>query len=526
MSEIRRGNELRDSLIEGINLVTDVVRPTLGAGASTVLLERENDFPLALNDGVSIAKSVSHSDPFVNMGVNLIQQVSSEAQAKSGDGTTTATILAQKMCQAAITYYDFLDKLNPSMLKIVDNMEASVESMIEGLTTIARPLATKEDLFNVAYVAGNNDSEIGEILSKAFDVSNKFSTVTLQPSKNTSTTIETQNGFEIPSGYISHYFAPEGKLDMKDAYVVLTTEVIDDFSNMIPALELAKGDNKPILFICRNVSGNALPNLLVNVANKAIDACIVKVPAWGEEAEAWLDDIGCITGAKVFKQGAGDTITELVKEDLGDTVNITVKETSTVISQNLDTDTKVKRFVQDKDEYILSIGEGIEELNDWDAEKLNNRIARLQGKVSIVHVGGNSELEIRERLERFDDAINATKAALQSGVVYGGGLAYLQVLYSDAGWKNSIDDIIQEACWEIPIVIRYNSDRQVIERTELYHNFMNGDWYDAKLKKLVPVPYEYNILDPLDVVISSLRSAMSISRLVLTTEVAVALPTE
>ncbi len=154
---------------------------------------------------------------------------------------------------------------------------------------------------------------------------------------------------------------------------------------------------------------------LVNVANKAIDACIVKVPAWGEEAEAWLDDIGCITGAKVFKQGAGDTITELVREDLGDTVNITVKETSTVISQNLDTDTKVKRFVQDKDEYILSIGEGIEELNDWDAEKLNNRIARLQGKVSIVHVGGNSELEIRERLERFDDAVNATKAAFTIG---------------------------------------------------------------------------------------------------------------
>ncbi len=220
--------------------------------------ERENDFPLALNDGVSIAKSVSHSDPFVNMGVNLIQQVSSEAQAKSGDGTTTATVLAQKMCEGAIVYCNDYSK---NMLDVVDNMEASVESMIEGLTTIARPLATKEDLFNVAYVAGNNDSEIGEILSKAFDVDNKFSTVTLQPSKNTSTSIETQNGFEIPSGYISHYFAPEGKLDMKDAYVVLTTEVIDDFSNMIPALELAKGDNKPILFICRNVSGNALPNL-------------------------------------------------------------------------------------------------------------------------------------------------------------------------------------------------------------------------------------------------------------------------
>jgi len=518
MSEIKRGVELRESLMEGINLVADVIRPTLGAGASTVLLERENNFPLALNDGVTIAKSISHPDPFVNMGVNLIQQVSSEAQAKSGDGTTTATVLAQKMCEGAIVYCNDYSK---NMLDVVDEMETSIDSMIQGLTELAVPLDSKQQLFNVAYVAGNNDSEIGGILSKAFDVDNKFSTVTLQPSKNTSTFIETQNGFEIPSGYISHYFAPEGKLDMKDAYVVLTTEVIDDFSTLIPALEIAKGDNRPVLFICRNVSGNALPNLLVNVANKAINACIVKVPAWGEEAEAWLDDIGCITGSKVFKEGAGDTITELVKEDLGDSVTITVKDTSTIISQNLDTDINV-------DEYILSIGEGIEELNDWDAEKLNNRIARLQGKVSIVHVGGNSELEIRERLERFDDAVNATKAALQSGVVKGGGLAYYQVLNSDAGWRNSIMDIIQEACEEIPIVIRYNSERHSargVRGSTQQKDWLNGRWYDAKAKEPLSV-VGYRVIDPLDVVISSLRSAMSISRLVLTTEVAVALPTE
>tara|TARA_R100000152_G_C6781115_1_gene214967 strand:- start:517 stop:1965 length:1449 start_codon:yes stop_codon:yes gene_type:complete len=480
METVLHGKDARKKLLAGVNKVANTVKGTLGPGAKTVIIQREGAYPTILNDGVSVAKAVTDPDPHVQMGIDLIKQVASQAQDKSGDGTTTATVLAQSLCNIGFAMIE--DGVDPVEIKAT--LEAEAETIIRKIKTDAFP-CDEDRLEAVATIAANNDAKLGALIAEVMIESGEDGAVSVETGSGFDTTIENVNGFEIHSGALSPHFPKE----LNDALILLV-EYIDNFDNLIPALELAIKEGRSLLIIAEDYNQRILPNLLINVMQGKVNAALIKVPEMGKARLDWSWDIREATGSMIHS--ANDDTFSLKKPTLrhmGSATSVVIGRDTTIIStgKHKVAEMYIDRLFEAKDKAET----------DWEQQIITRRIARLQSGIASIKVGGHTEVEILETKERVDDAVNAVKAGMKNGVVAGG--ATLLTRYA----RESKYDLVNTA-FQIPQqIIMMNAG---IDKEFSADDMLSNDVYD-----------------PLDVVVNSIRSAVSVASLVLCSDATVSL---
>lgn len=513
MAEILCGKEARDSLLEGLNLVANTTKVTLGPKAKTVVLKEKNNPPFIVNDGVTIAKAIEHDNEFVQMGVELIQEVASKTQENTGDGTTTAVILAQQLCNDGMA----LISEGTDAITLKKELDKALVEVINLLDTEALPIENRETLEFVATIAANNDPELGKLIADVVDEVGRDGIITVEESQNVDTSYEVIEGMEIDRGYLSHMMTNNqeaGTWEAEDVLILMTNDVIDNFQDLIKILELSVNEKKPLLIICKELEGNAFPNLLVNLMQQTVKVCAIRAPDWGDDQIEILKDISCLVGGKVYNKDIDEdwsTITDITL--LGQADKVIVDRTKTVIINNVEEPDDIKERVD-----ILN-GQMKNAPNDWASEKLHRRIGKLTGGVAVVKVGAVTETELRDKKERLDDAMNATKAALQEGIVVGGGLTL------DSISKRMVNDSPTSVGACLLSFALQRPMKQIAENSgiELDTNEFDSDGfvgYNAQTGEYCNL-MEAGVLDPVKVTKNAVMVATSIASLILTTEVLV-----
>jgi len=489
---IINGEEVKQKLLQGINLVADTVQPTLGPQAKTVILQ--NNPPIVINDGVTITKYISHEDPYVQMGVQLVQNLASKAQEGSGDGTTTACILARMLCTKisqlpemnAHKFYETLDDLKVKMLQGLDELSIKIED---------------DDILNVATIAANNDPNLGVLIQAGIEEVGREGALTVEESKTHITELIVREGMQIPEGYISHLMAnqPNGKAVFENPLVFMSNMKFRNFKDIIGLLEYAANQSRPLVIFCKGMDGSALNNLLANIINKTVECAVVLAPNFGDQQLDELGDIQCLMGGKVFTEESKDSASQFVKGDLAECERIIISKERTVLIGG-------KGNTLNRIDYLK---EQVKSMEGFEAARLKSRIVRLRGKVATIKVGASSSIEMLEKKERLDDALNATKAALEEGIVVGGGRALMEVSQRiDApNWFKDAMSAPYEALFE-------NSNLSPVPPEEYPMGFNALSGKMANLE-------EEGVFDPVKVAKNSLLAAMSIAQLFYSTEVAV-----
>lgn len=489
------GDEARDKMLKGINLVADAVKPTLGPMAKTVVL-KERGRPIIVNDGVTVAKAISHEDEFIDMGAKLLIEVATQAQSLAGDGTTTACVLAQAFCEKGME----LIKNGANPVEVSDSLKTLTDEISKQLLNTAKPISNFGEIKNVATIAANNDEEIGELIAKAIDKVGPSGVVTVSESQDMNTTLEVVNGMEIERGYRHHHFTTDKEKNqtvMDEPLILVSNLQIVRFQELVPLLEKVAETKRPLVLISRLLEEHAMANLIVNVMNGIVKVCPIESPDYGHISDALLEDIAIVTGAKFVDYHANDKLEEVEIEDLGTADKITIKEAKTIIVNG----GGVKEKVEERAKMI----EGHYDLakNDFQLDKMKTRVAKLLGGVAVLKIGASSEIEMRDTMERVDDALNATRAAMELGVIEGGGLTLANLSTGKGDFlsclKNPYYQILQNAGISKPKKITAINAKT------------------GKKCKFI----EEGILDPVKVTLSSLNSAASVAALVLTSEVLV-----
>lgn len=490
--------EVKEKLLQGIDLVADSVSITLGPQARTAILQ--GNPPIVINDGVTIAKHISHADPYVQMGIQLVQNLANKAQSKAGDGTTTACILARAMCQniaktEVTNIHQFrqeIDILRDTMIEQLDSLAIEVDD---------------DSIESVATIAANNDEVLGGLIAKVFSHVGRDGVITVQEGHGLSTTFELKDGLEIDNGFISHLFANQdnGSCILNNPLIVTTNKIIRNFQDILPILEYASTNGNSVFLICKDLQGSALSNVLANVIQNRIEICVIQGPNHGDAQLDELKDIVSVVGGKVFADEAKDSLQIFTKDDFGKCDRVVVDQLfTTLIGGEGDTT-----------ERIQAINNLYNEANnDWIRDRLAKRLSRLKGGVAVIHVGGGSSVELRETKERLDDALNATKAALQEGVIVGGGLGLLQAVSNIEGAKPWLVDALMT-----PINVLLKNGSMSEEEWDNI-NIRKNIGYNASKGRSENL-LKAGVIDPVKVTKSSLTAAMSIASMFLTTEVAV-----
>ena len=514
METIITGAEARSKLLKGVNKLASSIKGTFGPQARTVIVQNPMGMPVILNDGVTIARAVTDKDPYVQMGIDLLKEVASEAQEKSGDGTTGATLIAQTLCNGSLT----LMENGVSPLLIRDELKNCLEDVTE---YIKKHTITDFDLVDVATIASNNDQKLGELIVK------KGGGVTIEKSPTQDTYVRSSDGLEITSGMVHTLMANsgKGKCEFINPLILTTTERIESFNTLIPALEASIQEGRPLVVFCPDVNPQMLQNLLVNIVQGKVSVCIIKVPGMPQQQQEWLEDISASTGSKVFKTSLNESIVQATSEELGECDKLYSNSTTTTLT--LKENTLDAEYLQG----LLDAYKGEE--NDWVKEQLLNRYDRLAIGISTIYVGGASDVEQVETKERVDDAVNACKLALESGVVVGGGATlwrYAQEMQTMVPLATDVRLLFQKAM-ETPLKtivenagadlefyrIGFAGHKQLKEGNFLYVCGKTGELEYAE---------EDGVLDPMQVVLNSIESAVSIAALVLMTDCAIIAPTE
>jgi len=524
MNEIQYGMDAKNSLLAGINKVADTVKVTLGPKARNVVLEQRTTFPIILNDGVTIAGAIHDEDPFVQMGISLIQQVATEAQGEAGDGTTTATVIAQHLANKG---FEMVTKgADPVVLK--NQIDSAVETICATLEDMAAPVEyfdeAKGSLRAIATIAANNDEVLGKMIADVFAEVGEKGVVTLENGNTTDTHYYTTEGIEIDSGFLSTVMITNFDTmtcEMERPLILLSNAAIDNFHDLIPALELSVQQGRPLLIIAEGLRGNTLPTLLANIAQGQVKACFIKAPGWGQDQNDALNDLAALTGGKFFDKDLTMKVKDAVEDDFGtcSKVSISNKKT-TIISEH--TPEEKEEF----DLYIETLGATADVADhEWTEAKIKGRIAKLTGGVAIIRVGGNTQVEVAEKVERLDDALNATKAAIESGYVVGGGAALVLAIDQcpfdeEDDFPNDGQRLVLEAC-EIPSRLIAENAGLDYQRPEI--SVSGSAWgLNAKKNQYCNL-IDAGVIDPVKVTMSALRSAASIAGLILMTEAAVPL---
>jgi chaperonin GroEL len=517
--EMKFREEARSAMLQGVNTLANAVRVTLGPKGRNVVIGKKYGSPVITKDGVTVAKEIELKDAYENMGAQMVREVAVKTNETAGDGTTTATVLAQAIFRQGVK--NVAAGANPMSLQ--RGIQIATDAVVAELQRISRKVKSKEDLMNVASVSANNDREIGKLISEAMEQVGKDGVVTVEEAKGLQTELEIVEGMQFDRGYLSPYFVTNpDRMEclLEEPLILLHEKKIAAMRDLLPILEQAAGGGRPLLIVAEDIEGDALATLVVNKLRGTIKVCAVKAPAFGDRRKAILEDLAILTGARVITEDLGVKLENVELTDLGTAKRVIIdKDTTTAVEGGGD-----RKAIQGR---VGTIRKQIEETtSDYDREKLQERLAKLAGGVAVVKVGAATETAMKEIKTRVEDALNATRAAAQEGTVVGGGVALLragQVL-------DKLSDDDPDVVTGINIVRRALEEplRRIAENAGLDGAVIVGKVAELKgAKGFNAASSEYEdlaaagILDPTKVVRTALQNAASIAGLLLTTDVAV-----
>uniref|UniRef100_A0A7C3EKT1 Chaperonin GroEL n=1 Tax=Gracilinema caldarium TaxID=215591 RepID=A0A7C3EKT1_9SPIR len=513
--------EARRKLLSGVEQISKAVKVTLGPKGRNVLLDKKFGAPTVTKDGVSVAKEVELADPYENMGAQLLKEVATKTNDVAGDGTTTATVLAYSLVKEGLKAV--AAGMTPIELK--RGIDKAVELAVEEIKKNSKEIKDKEEISHVASVSANNDSEIGNTIADAMEKVGKDGVITVEESKTMDTTIEFVEGMQFDRGYISAYFVTDRDTMTSvydDCYILIHDKKISSMKDMLPLLEKVAQSGKPLLIIAEDVDGEALSTLVVNSLRGTLKACAVKAPGFGDRRKAMLEDIAILTGGEVISEELGLKLENTDISQLGRAKTVKVDKDNTTIINGAGK----QKDIQDR---IAQIKAQIEETtSDYDREKLQERLAKLAGGVAVINVGAATEVELKEKKHRVEDALSATRAAIEEGIVPGGGLALIQaaIALEKADISNLTDDekvgfkIVKRALEEPIRQIAENAGLDGAVIADKAKSEKKGIGFDAAKMEWVDM-VKAGIIDPAKVTRSALQNAASIASLLLTTECAI-----
>jgi len=518
--ELMFGADARAKLKKGVDQLAEAVKATLGPKGRNVVLDKKFGNPTVTKDGVTVAKEVELPDPIENMGAQMVKEVATKTSDVAGDGTTTATVLAQAIFREGLK--NVTAGANPMALK--RGIEKAVEHVVEELKKMSVPTKGKKEIAQVGAISANNDAEIGDLIAEAMEKVGKDGVITVEEAKGLATELETVDGMQFDRGYLSPYFVTDpDKMEsvIEDAYILIHDKKISSMKDLLPVLEKVAQSGKPMLVIAEDIEGEALATLVVNKLRGTLKICAVKAPGFGDRRKEMLRDISVLTGGKVISEEVGFKLENTVLADLGRAKRIVVDKDNTTIVDGAGSRKEI-------DGRINEIRAAIEKsTSDYDKEKLQERLAKLAGGVAIINVGAATETEMKEKKSRVEDALHATRAAVEEGIVPGGGVALLRIQPSLAKLKADDEDerigvdIVRRALEEPIRAIAYNAGAE-------------GSIIVAKVRESKEKNFGYNaqtgefedlvaagVIDPTKVTRTALQNAASIAGLLLTTEAVV-----
>ncbi|MFN3409746.1 MAG: chaperonin GroEL [Limisphaerales bacterium] len=506
----------RQAILRGVSKLSKAVVATLGPKGRNVVLDKKFGSPTVTKDGVTVAKEIELEDPFENMGAQMVREVASKTSDNAGDGTTTATVLAEAIYREGLKYVT--SGANP--ISIQRGIQKAVESAVGQLDKIAKKVKDKEEIKQVATVSANWDTTIGEIIADAMDKVGKDGTITVEEAKSIETTLEVVEGMQFDKGYLSPYFVTNAETmeaKLEDCYILIYEKKISSLKDLLPLLEKAARTGKPLLIIAEEVEGEALATLVVNKLRGTLNVCAVKAPGFGDRRKAMLEDIAILTGGKFISEDLGIKLENLELSDLGRAKSVVVEKENTTIVEGAGKNSDIQGRVN-------QIRRQIEETtSDYDREKLQERLAKLAGGVAVINVGAATESEMKEKKARVEDALHATRAAVEEGIVPGGGVALIRCIAAVEATKGANDDenigvaIVKRA---IEAPLRSLADNAGVEGSVVVeevkkrkgnegYNVATGVYEDL---------VKAGVVDPKKVTRTALQNAASIAGLLLTTE--------
>ncbi len=509
----------RNAILRGVALLTDAVKATLGPKGRNAILDKKFGAPTITKDGVTVAKEIELKDPFENMGAQLVREVASKTSDVAGDGTTTATVLAHAIYREGIK--NVAAGANPMDLK--RGIEKAVEVVIEELKKLSKPVQEKKEIAQVGTISANNDASIGELIAEAMDKVGKDGVITVEEAKSMQTTLDVVEGMQFDRGYISPYFITDPErmeCTLEDVYILINEKKISSMKDLLPILEQIAKMGKPLIIISEEVEGEALATLVVNKLRGTLQVCAVKAPGFGDRRKAMLEDIAVLTGGTMISEDLGIKLENIKITDLGRAKKITVDKENTTIVEGAGDSKKIEGRVK-------QIKTQIEETtSDYDREKLQERLAKLVGGVAVINVGAATETEMKEKKARVEDALNATRAAVEEGIVPGGGVAFLRCLPALKNLKLEEDqqvgvEIVRKALEEPIKQIVNNAGLEgsvVVEKVKHSKELNYG--FDADKEEYTDM-IKAGIIDPTKVTRYALLNASSVAALMLTTAVMV-----
>ena len=514
--EIRFSEDARARMLRGVNVLANAVKATLGPKGRNVVLEKSFGAPTITKDGVSVAKEIELADKFENMGAQMVKEVASKTSDVAGDGTTTATVLAQALIREGLKAV--AAGMNPMDLK--RGIDKAVIGAVAELKNLSKPCSTSKEIAQVGSISANSDANIGDLIAKAMDKVGKEGVITVEEGSGLDNELDVVEGMQFDRGYLSPYFINNQQsmqAELEDPYILLHDKKISNVRELLPILEGVAKSGKPLLIVAEEVEGEALATLVVNTIRGIVKVCAVKAPGFGDRRKAMLEDMAILTGGQVISEEVGLSLEKATIKDLGRAKKIQIsKENSTIIDGAGESKNIESRIAQIKAQ--------IEETtSDYDREKLQERVAKLAGGVAVIKVGAATEVEMKEKKARVEDALHATRAAVEEGVVPGGGVALVRALDAIKKLKGDNEDqnhgiLIAKRAMEAPlreIVSNAGEEPSVVlnkvsaGKGNYGYNAANGEYGDM---------VEFGILDPTKVTRTALQNAASIAGLMITTE--------
>jgi chaperonin GroEL len=519
--EVKFSLDARDRMLKGVDILADAVKVTLGPKGRNVVIEKSFGAPRITKDGVTVAKEIELTDKFENMGAQMVREVASKTNDLAGDGTTTATVLAQAIVREGAK--SVAAGMNPMDLK--RGIDLAVDAVVADLKKNAKKITSNDEVAQVGTVSANGDANIGKLIAEAMQKVGNEGVITVEEAKTAETELDVVEGMQFDRGYLSPYFVtnPEKmRVELEDPYILLHEKKLSNLQSLLPVLEAIVQSGKPLLIVAEDVEGEALATLVVNKLRGGLKIAAVKAPGFGDRRKAMLEDIAILTGGSVISEDLGIKLENVTLDMLGTAKKVTIEKENTTIVDGAGS----KEDIQGR---VAQIKQQIEETtSDYDREKLQERLAKLAGGVAVIRVGGATEVEVKEKKDRVDDAVHATRAAVEEGVLPGGGVALLRAVKALEGLKGENDDqrtgveIVRRAIqWPArQIAINSGSDGSIVvgkilEAKEYAQgwNAQTGEYGDL---------YKWGVIDPAKVVRTALEDAASVAGLLITTEAMIA----
>ncbi len=513
--QLRYDADARQLILSGVEQLSRAVKVTLGPRGRNVILDKKFGSPTVTKDGVTVAKEIELKDPFENMGAQMVREVASKTSDVAGDGTTTATVLAEAIYREGLK--NVTAGANPMSLK--RGIDKAVEVCVEELKKMSKKVKDASEIAQVATISANGDTDIGQIIADSMDKVGKDGTITVEEAKSIETSLEVVEGMQFDKGYLSPYFVTNAETmeaALEDAYVLIFEKKISSLQDLLPLLQNVAKAGRPLLIIAEDIEGEALATLVVNRIRGTLQACAVKAPGFGDRRKAMCEDIAILTGGRFISEDLGIKLENVQTSDLGKAKRITIDKDNTTIVEGSGKTSDIKARIE-------QIRRQIDETtSDYDREKLQERLAKLAGGVAVINVGAATESEMKEKKARVEDALHATRAAVEEGIVAGGGVALLRCMSALDAIKLSGDEaigvqIVRKAC-ESPL--RQLVDNAGIEGAvvvEEVKKAKGSNGYDVAGGAYVEM-FKAGIIDPTKVTRSALQNAASIAALLLTTE--------